>query len=171
VAGEAAPGGVGTGGGRARRGRGRREAAGRLGLAGFALSFFGLAILEVSTEALFAFTGPVLAAHHQTRYLLLGGLDQNLGSGLTAYFDLSYAVVVAGFLSFGMTFRADVYPRVGPVIAIGSVAAIVMAPLASVPAGPFRLDRIGVLAACAAFAWCGWHLLRHPAAPPFAPSQ
>ena len=29
--------------------------AGRLGLAGFVLSFFGLAMLEVSTEALFAF--------------------------------------------------------------------------------------------------------------------
>jgi hypothetical protein len=131
--------------------------AGTLGLAGFALSFFGMAILEVSTEALFAFAGPVLAAHHQTRFLLLGGPDQNLGGGFTAYFDLSYVVIVAGFLSFGIaTFRARVYPRwAGPVIAIGSVAAIVMAPLASVPSGPFRLDRIGVLAAAVAFAWCG----------------
>jgi membrane protein implicated in regulation of membrane protease activity len=49
-------------------------------------------------------------------------------------------------------------------IAIGSVAAIAMAPLAFVPTGPFRLDRIGVLAASFAFAWCGWRLLRHPAA-------
>jgi len=32
------------------------------------LSFFGLVILEVSTEALFVFTGPVLAAHRQTRF-------------------------------------------------------------------------------------------------------
>jgi hypothetical protein len=147
--------------------------AGRLGLAGFALSFVGLALLEVSTEALFAFTGPVLAAHHQTRFLLLGGLDQNLGGGFTAYFDLSYAVIVAGFLSFGIaTFRARVCPRwAGPVIAVGTVAALVMAPLASVPAGPFRLDRIGVVAACFAFAWCGWHLLRHPNAARFEPAQ
>jgi hypothetical protein len=49
------------------------------------------------------------------------------------------------------------------VIAVGSVAAIVLAPLASVPSGPFRLDRIGVLATAFAFAWCGWHLLRHAA--------
>jgi hypothetical protein len=49
-------------------------------------------------------------------------------------------------------------------MAIGSTAAIVMAPLAFVPTGPFRLDRIGVLAASLAFAWCGWYLLRHPAA-------
>lgn len=49
----------------------------------------------------------------------------------------------------------------GVVIAIGPVAAIVMTPLALVPSGPFRLDRIGVLAVSAAFAWCGWYLLRH----------
>jgi hypothetical protein len=29
----------------------------------FVLSFFGLAILEVRTKAMFAFAGPVLAAH------------------------------------------------------------------------------------------------------------
>jgi membrane protein implicated in regulation of membrane protease activity len=79
-------------------------------------------------------------------------------------------VTVAGFVSFGIaTFRARIYPRwTGPVIATGSVAAIVLAPLASVPSGPFRLDRIGVLAAAIAFAWCGWHLLRHAAGPKFA---
>lgn len=49
----------------------------------------------------------------------------------------------------------------GVVIAIGPVAAIVMTPLALVPSGPFRLDRIGVLAVSAAFAWCGWYLLRN----------
>ena len=136
--------------------------AGRLGLAGFVLSFVGLAMLEVSTEALFAFTGPVLAAHDQTHFLLLGGLDQHLGGGFAAYFGLSYLVAVAGFVSFGIaTLRAGVYPRwTGAVIAIGSVAAVVMAPLASVPAGPFRIDRIGVLAVSIAFASCGWHLLR-----------
>lgn len=142
--------------------------AGRLGLVGFVLSFLGLAILEVSTEALFAFTGPMLAAHNQTRFLLVGGLDQHLGSGFTAYFDLSYLLLVAGFLGFGIaTIQADVYPRwAGLVIAIGSVAAIVMALLASVPTGFFRIDRLGVLATSFAFAWCGWHLTRHAAAPP-----
>jgi hypothetical protein len=141
-------------------------AARGLGLAGFVLSFLGLAILEVGTEALFAFTGPVLAAHHQTRFLLLGGLDQNLGGGFAAYFALSYVLTVAGFLSFGIaTFRARIYPRwAGLVIATGSIAAIMLMPLASVPSGPFRLDRIGVLATAFAFAWCGWHLLRHAAA-------
>lgn len=136
--------------------------AGRLGLAGFFLSFVGFAILEVSTEALSAFTGPVLAAHQQTRFLLRGGLEQNLGDGFTAYFAVSYLAVVAGFVSFGIaTYRAHVYPRwAGPVIGIGSAAAIVLAPLVSVPSGPFRLDRIGVLAAAFGFAWCGWHLLR-----------
>lgn len=74
---------------------------------------------------------------------------------------------MAGFVSFGSaTFRAGVYPRwAGPVIAIGSVAAIVTAPLVSVPSGPFRLDRVGVLAASFAFVWCGWYLLRHATHP------
>jgi hypothetical protein len=141
--------------------------AGRLGLAGFVLSFFGLAILEVSTEAMFAFVGPVLAAHDETRFLLQGGLEQNLGDGFLAYFALSYPVILAGFASFGFaTFRARVYPRwAGLVIAIGSLAAIVMAPLVSVPSGPFRLDRVRVLAASFAFVWCGWHLLRHATLP------
>ncbi len=136
--------------------------AGRLGLAGFVLSFFGLAMLEVSTEAMFAFAGPVLAGHDATRFLLQGGLEQNLGGGFVAYFALSYLVVVAGFVSFGFaTFRAGVYPRwAGLVIVIGSVAAIIMAPLVSVPSGPVRLDRAGVLAASFAFVWCGWQLLR-----------
>jgi DUF1707 SHOCT-like domain len=73
----------------------------------------------------------------------------------------------SGFVSFGIaTFRAGVYPRwAGPVIAIGSAAAIVMAPLVSVPSGSFRMDRVGVLAASFAFVWCGWDLLRH-ATPP-----
>jgi hypothetical protein len=86
--------------------------AGKLGLAGFVLSFIGLAMLEVSTEALFAFSGPVLAAHDQTQFLLVGGLDQHLGGGFTAYFGLSYLIVLAGFLSYGIaTLRAGVYPR------------------------------------------------------------
>lgn len=140
--------------------------AGRLGFVGLVLSFFGLAMLEVSTEALFAFAGPVLAAHEQTRFLLAGGLEENLGGGFTVYFSLSYLLVVAGFISFGIaTFKARVYPRwTGPVIAIGTAAAIVMAPLASIPTGSFRLDRIGVLAVSFAFAWCGWHLMRHQTA-------
>jgi membrane protein implicated in regulation of membrane protease activity len=61
------------------------------------------------------------------------------------------------------------------VIMIGSVAAIVMAPLASVPSGPFRLDRVGVLAASFAFVWCGWYLLRHATLPgsnrPMTPAE
>lgn len=111
--------------------------AGRLGLAGFVLSFFGLAILEVGTEAIFAVAGPVLAAHHQAQFLLQGGLEQNLGGGFTAYFPLAYVVVVAGFLSFGTaTFRAGVYPRwAGPVIAVGSVAAIRHGPAGGCPIG------------------------------------
>jgi hypothetical protein len=58
---------------------------------------------------------------------------------------LSYLAVLAGFVSFGLaTFRARIYPRwAGPVIVIGSLAAIVMAPLVSAPSGPFRLDRVG----------------------------
>ena len=141
--------------------------AGRLGLVGFVLSFFGLAVLEVGTEAMFAFVGPVLAAHHETRFLLQGGLEQNLGGGFLIYFNLSYLVVLAGFVSFGLaTSRARVYPPwTGPVIMIGSVAAIVMAPLASLPSGPFRLDRAGVLAASLSFVCCGWHLLRHATLP------
>lgn len=142
--------------------------AGRLGLTGFVLSFFGLAVLEVSTDAIFAFVGPALADHQQTRFLLKDGFEQHLGSGFIAYFSLSYLVVVTGLVAFGIaTHRARVYPRwTGPVIAIGAVAAIVLAPLVAVPSGPFRLDRVGVLAVSFAFVCCGWELLHHRIAPP-----
>ena len=46
-----------------------------------------------------------------------------------------------------------------------------MAPLVSVPSGPFRLDRVGVLAAAFAFARCGWYLLRHATALSPGPGQ
>ena len=139
--------------------------AGWLGLAGFLLTFFGLAILEVSTEVVFAFIAPVLAAHAETRFLLR---DQNgLGQGFAIYFFPSIFGTLLGFISFGIaTFRARVYPRwTGVLIAIGEVVTIVMDPLKSVPSGPFRLDRLGILATALGFAWCGWRLLRRAAAP------
>lgn len=140
--------------------------AGWLGLAGFLLTFFGIAILEVSTEVTFAFVGPMLAAHHQTQFLLQGGLEPNLGKGFLAYFMPSVLATPLGFIAFGIaTFRARVYPRWAAVlIGIGEVATIVMGPLKSVPSGPFRLDRIGILATALGFAWCGWRLLRQAAA-------
>jgi hypothetical protein len=78
-----------------------------------------------------------------------------------------FGSILAGFVGFGIaTLRARVDPRwAGLVTAIGSVAAIVMAPLVSVPSGPFRLDRVVVLAASCAFVWCGWYLLRHATLP------
>ena len=139
--------------------------AGWLGLAGFLLTFFGLAILEVSTEVVFAFIAPVLAAHAETRFLLR---DQNaLGQGFAIYFFPSIFGTLLGFISFGIaTFRARVYPRwTGVLIAIGEVLTIVMDPLKSVPSGPFRLDRLGILATALGFAWCGWRLLRQATAP------
>jgi hypothetical protein len=138
--------------------------AGGLGLAGFILSFAGLALLEIGTDPLFGFVGPVLANHQETWFLLRGDMEANLGVGFLVYLVLSYLIVVSGFICFGIaTFQARIYPQwTGPVIAIGSVAAIVLAPLVSVPTGPFRFDRIGVVAASFAFAFCGWQLLRHP---------
>ena len=77
--------------------------AGRLGLAGFVLSFFGLAILEVSTDAMFAFVGPLLAAHDETRFLLQRGLEQNLGGG-------SWRTSPCPILSFWPASSASVSP-------------------------------------------------------------
>jgi hypothetical protein len=96
---------------------------------------------------MFAFVRPVLAGHEQTQFLLRDSLEQNLGRGFLVYFLPSIPVTLVGFLSLGIaTFRARVYPRwAGPLIGIGLVAGIVMAPLVSVPSGPFRLDRLGVL--------------------------
>jgi hypothetical protein len=140
--------------------------AGWLGLAGFLLTFFGIAVLEVSTEVTFAFVGPMLAAHQETQFLLQGGLEPNLGNGFLAYFMPSLLATLLGFIGFGIaTFRARVYPRWAAVlIAIGEVATIIMGPLKSVPSGPFRLDRIGIVATALGFAWCGWRLLRQAAA-------
>ena len=80
--------------------------AGRLGLAGFVLSFFGLAILEVSTEAMVAFVGPLLAAHDETRFLLQRGLEQNLGGG-------SWRTSPCPILSFWPASSASVSPHSG----------------------------------------------------------
>jgi hypothetical protein len=136
--------------------------AGRLGLVGFTLTFVGLAILEISTEAMLAFAGPMLARHSETQFLLTPELERSLGGGFLTYFALSYVVLLAGFVCFGIaTRRAGVYPQwTGVVIIAGAVAAIVMAPLASVESGPLRLDRLGVLAVALAFARCGWRLVR-----------
>jgi hypothetical protein len=136
--------------------------SGWLGLAGFLLIFFGIAILEISTEVVFAFVAPTLAAHDETRFLLRGGIERNLGQGFAIYFLPSIAATLLGFVTFGIaTFRAGVYPRWAAVlIAVGEILTIVMDPLKSVPSGPFRLDRLGILATALAFAWCGWCLLR-----------
>jgi hypothetical protein len=149
------------------------DRAGRLGLAGFLLLFFGIAVLEVSTEVTFAFVGPMLAAHQETQFLLQGGLEPNLGKGFLAYFMPSLLATLLGFIAFGIaTFRARVYPRWAAVlIATGEVATILMGPLKSVPSGPVRLDRIGILAAGVGFAWCGWRLLRQAAAAPASSSS
>jgi len=142
------------------------DRAGRLGLAGFLLLFFGIAVLEVSTEVTFAFVGPMLAAHQETQFLLQGGLESHLGKGFLAYFMPSLLATLLGFIAFGIaTFRARVYPRWAAVlIAIGEVATIVMGPLKSVPSGPIRLDRMGILATALGFVWCGWRLLRQATA-------
>jgi hypothetical protein len=141
--------------------------SGWLGLAGFLLIFFGIAILEVSTEVVFAFVAPTLAAHEETRFLLRGGMERNLGQGFAIYFLPSIGATLLGFITFGIaTFRAGVYPRWAAVlIAVGEILTIVMDPLKSVPSGPFRLDRLGILATALAFAWCGWCLLRQSTAP------
>lgn len=136
--------------------------AGRLGLTGFALTFLGLAMLEVSTEVISAFVGPTLAGRDETRFLLQGGLEQNLGGAFLAYFYLSYLCLLAGFVAYGVaTSQARVYPRwTGVAICVGSIAAIVTYPLAYVPSGPIRLDRIGIAVTAIAFAWSGWQLVR-----------
>ncbi len=62
-------------------------------------------------------------------------------TGFLAYFTLSYLVILAGFVSFGIaTFRAHVYPRwAGIVMAIGSVAAVAMAHWRPYPRDPSAL--------------------------------
>lgn len=146
--------------------------AGRLGLAGFVLTFSAFALLEIGTDALFAFVGPMLADHAQTQFLLEEYLENNLGPGFAIYLIGAYLALFTGLVAHGTaTFRAKIYPRwTGPLIAIGSIAALFMAPLAAVPSGPFRLDRLGVLVMAAAFARCGWHLVRAAAGPDPGPA-
>jgi hypothetical protein len=74
----------------------------------------GLAVLEVGTEAMFAFVGPVLAAHDETHFLLQGGLEQNLGGGFLAYFALSYLVILPASSASGLPPSGRVSTRVGP---------------------------------------------------------
>ena len=86
--------------------------AGWLGLIGFFMTFFGLAMLEVGTGPISAFIAPTLAERPETQALIAQG-DLILNSTAGAiYFLVAMAGANLGVLLFGIaTFIAGVFPR------------------------------------------------------------
>lgn len=135
------------------------ERAGKLGLVSFAMTFLGLAVLEVSTGSVFTFVAPVLAANPETQELVAqpGALDQALGPAFLAYMAPGLLGLNLGILLLGIaTLRAGVFPRGAAIIlVVGTPAIFVLGGLL----GRFG-ENVAVAATMLGFVWCGYTLLR-----------
>jgi len=121
---------------------GQSEAAGRLGLVGFLLAFFGTAFM----------VGDFYANTFVTPLVALGApefLDDPLSGILQAWLPFSFGVLAFSWLPLAVaTLRARVYPRgTSWFLLVGAVLALVPFPLANLPF-------------YAALAWVGLYLLR-----------
>ena len=118
------------------------EPAGRLGLIGFLLAFFGTAFV----------VGDFYANTFVTPLVALGApafLDDPLSGILQAWLPFSFGLLAFSWLLLAVaTLRARVYPR-GPswFLLVGAVLALIPFPLANLPF-------------YGALAWAGLHLLR-----------
>ena len=118
------------------------EAAGKLGLVGFLLAFFGTAFV----------VGDFYANTFVTPLVALGApafLDDPLSGILQAWLPFSFGLLAFSWLPLAVaTLRARVYPR-GPswFLLVGAVLALIPFPLANLPF-------------YGALAWAGLHLLR-----------
>ncbi len=107
---------------------GQSEAAGRLGLVGFLLAFFGTAFV----------VGDFYANTFVTPLVALGApafLDDPLSGILQVWLPFSFGVLAFSWLPLAVcTLRAGVYPR-GPArsLLVGAVLALVPFPLANLP--------------------------------------
>lgn len=133
--------------------------AGKLGLISFAMTFLGLAILEVSSGSIFTFVAPTLAANSETQELVAqpGALDQALGPAFLAYMAPGLLGLNFGILLLGIaTLRAKVFPRGAAVILIASAPAIFVLGGLLGRTG----ENVAVAAGMLGFLWCGYALLR-----------
>lgn len=133
--------------------------AGKLGLVSFAMTFLGLAILEVSTGSVFTFVAPVLAANPDTQQMVAqpGALEQALGPAFLAYMAPGLIGLNLGILLLGI---ATLWARVFP---IGAAAILIaMAPMTFVLSGLLGRtgENVAVAAGMLGFVWCGYVLLR-----------
>jgi hypothetical protein len=86
--------------------------AGRLGLVGFFMSFFGLGMLEVGTGPISTFVAPTLAERPETQAIVAQGDLMGTSTAATVYFLVAMAGANLGLLLFGVaTFIAGVFPR------------------------------------------------------------
>jgi hypothetical protein len=121
---------------------GQSEAAGRLGLVGFLIAFFGTTFV----------VGDFYANTFVTPLVALGApefLDDPLAGMLQVWLPFSFGVLALSWLPLAVvTLRARVYPRGASwFLLVGAVLALVPFPLANLPF-------------YAALAWAGLHLLR-----------
>jgi hypothetical protein len=135
------------------------EKAGKLGVAGFIVSYVGLMVLEVGTGLLYAFIPPLLASNPATQFLVSqprgGGFEGQMGIAFLVFFLIGLLGSNIGGLLYGIaTFRARVFPRPAAVLIFGGV--IVGFILSNIN-NPVIGDR-PIILMLAGFAWCGLSL-------------
>ncbi|MFI5913322.1 hypothetical protein [Dactylosporangium sp. NPDC051541] len=86
--------------------------AGKLGVAGFLMTFVGWATLQLGTVPLYSFLAPALYARPGNEELAApGGLDE-VSTGFLVYVSVGLIALNLGILLFGIaTIRARVFPR------------------------------------------------------------
>jgi hypothetical protein len=130
--------------------------AGKLGVAGFTVSFVGLMVLEVGTGLLYAFVPPLLASNPVTQFLVSqpkgGGFEGQMGIAFLIFFLIGLVGSNLGGLLYGIaTYRARVFPRGASILIFGGV---VVGFLLSIVNNPMIGDR-PIILMLAGFAWCG----------------
>lgn len=127
--------------------------AGKFGLFSYALTFLGLATLEIGTAAITAFVVPFLAADPATQSLVIppGNFETQLGVGYMIVFLSGMIAFNLGLILYGIAMlRARVFPRWAALMIIVGVPAIFL--LSSLP---IIGDKFAILVFLG-LAWCGY---------------
>jgi len=101
--------------------------AGRLGAAGFVMTFLGWAGLQVATQPFYTYVAPALYARPGNADLAEPGALDEITTGFLSYVGVTLILLNLGLVLFGVAMiRARAFPRaLGYVIALGPLGAFV----------------------------------------------
>jgi hypothetical protein len=133
------------------------ERAGKLGFAGFVMTFLGIAA-HWHVQPILSFVSSELAARPETRSLVVGqgGAEGLMGPLFIGYFAIGILVLNLGMILLGIaTLRARVFPRWAAwLLIIGPPVVIAVLPMGLGPIVAIASIALFVLG----FAWCGYAL-------------